>query len=128
LHIDMSRILVAEDDFALRQLYRVWLEHAGYDVTEAADGREALAELQRGLAPDGAVLDVDMPFVDGLSVCRYLHARDASIPIVVVSGIEDLRPAALAAGAAVTLVKPCTHVGLLGALAGAMRPALRRAS
>jgi len=117
----MNRILVAEDDAALRALYVVWLEHAGCDVVACADGREALAALEGGLAPDAAVLDVDMPFVDGLSVCRYLHARDAGVPIVVVSGVDELRRAALAAGASDVLVKPCLREELMAALAGPAR-------
>jgi DNA-binding response OmpR family regulator len=117
----MSRILVAEDDAALRALYVIWLEHAGFDVVECADGREALAALEGGLAPGAALLDVDMPYVDGLSVCRYLHARDENAPIVVVSGVEDIRSAALAAGAFDVLVKPCGREQLLAALAGAVR-------
>ena len=123
----MRRILVAEDDLALRELYRIWLEHDGCDVVACADGREALDALERGLVVDAAVLDVDMPYVDGLSVCSYLHARDASIPIVIVSGIDELRSAALAAGAATVLAKPCRHEELVGALGRALQP-LRRAS
>lgn len=117
----MNRILVAEDDAALRALYVVWLEHAGCDVVACADGREALAALEGGSAPDAAVLDVDMPFVDGLSVCRYLHARDAGVPIVVVSGVDELRRSALAAGASDVLVKPCLREELMAALAGPAR-------
>ncbi len=124
----MHRVLVAEDDTALRRLYGIWLVHDGYDVVSCADGREALDALERGLVVDAAVLDVDMPYVDGLSVCRYLHARDASIPIAMVSGIDHLGSAALAAGATALLTKPCAREDLLGALAGALRPALRAAS
>jgi CheY-like chemotaxis protein len=124
----MRRILVAEDDSALRTLYGIWLEHDGCDVVACADGREALDALERGLVPDAAVLDVDMPYVDGLSVCSYLHGRDASIPIVIVSCLDEIRPAALAAGATNVLAKPCTREELLGALAGVLRPALRAAS
>lgn len=110
----MARILVAEDDSALRLLYAIWLESAGHDVTAVSDGREALAVLQRGRLPDAAVLDVEMPFVDGLAVCRYLHAVDPRVAIVVVSGVEDARGAALAAGATDVLLKPCDRDDLLG--------------
>jgi len=121
----MRRILVAEDDSALRLLYGIWLGSHGYDVTAVADGRAAIAMLERGPLPDAAVLDVDMPFVDGLSVCRYLHARDAAVPIVLVTGIEEVRAEALAAGAVQVLAKPCDHHVLAGALSSALRPALR---
>jgi DNA-binding response OmpR family regulator len=103
----MDRILVAEDDAALRLLYTIWLEAAGFDVTPVADGRAALAALERRPLPDAALLDVEMPFVDGLSVCRYPHALDPSVRIVVVTGVEDARADALSAGAADVLRKPC---------------------
>jgi CheY-like chemotaxis protein len=115
----MRRILVAEDDSALRSLYRSWLGNAGYEVTAAADGREAIAAVALGGSPEAAILDVDMPYVDGLSVCRYLRLRDGSIPIVVATGMEDVREEALAAGATAVLGKPCTRDDLLGALADA---------
>jgi two-component system, OmpR family, response regulator len=87
----MDRILVAEDDAALRLLYTIWLESAGFDVTQVADGRAAIEALERRPLPDAALLDVEMPFVDGLSVCRYLHALDPSIRVVVATGVEDAR-------------------------------------
>ena len=124
----MRRVLVAEDDRSLRELYRIWLEHDGCDVVVCADGRDALDALERGLVLDAAVLDVDLPYVDGLSVCSYLHARDASIPIVIVSGIDELQAAAHAAGATDVLAKPFAREELLGALAAGSSPALRRAS
>ena len=114
----MDRILVAEDDAALRLLYAVWLESAGFDVTPVADGRAALEALERRPLPDAALLDVEMPFVDGLSVCRYLHALDPSVRIVVVTGMEDARGAALTAGAADVVRKPCDR----GQIVAAVRP------
>jgi CheY-like chemotaxis protein len=118
----MDRILVAEDDAALRLLYMIWLESAGFDVTQVADGRAAIEALERRPLPDAALLDVEMPFVDGLSVCRYLHALDPSIRVVVATGVEDARADALAAGAADVLRKPCDR----GQIVAAVRP--RRAA
>jgi CheY-like chemotaxis protein len=118
----MDRILVAEDDAALRLLYTIWLESAGFDVTQVADGRAAIEALERRPLPDAALLDVEMPFVDGLSVCRYLHALDPSIRVVVATGVEDARADALAAGAADVLRKPCDR----GQIVAAVRP--RRAA
>lgn len=112
----MDRILVAEDDAALRLLYSTWLESAGFDVTAVADGRAALEALERRPLPDAALLDVEMPFVDGLSVCRYLHARDPSVRVVVVTGIEDARVDALAAGASEVLRKPCNPARVVAAV------------
>jgi len=112
----MRRVLVAEDDSAIRLLYVVWLESAGFEVVACADGREALGALESGFRPEAAVLDVDMPFVDGLSVARYLHARDARTAIVIISGIDDIRAEAMSAGAAEVLAKPCDRAALRAAL------------
>jgi len=112
----MDRILVAEDDAALRLLYTIWLESAGFDVTPVADGRAALEALERRPLPDAALLDVEMPFVDGLSVCRYLHALDSSVRIVVVTAMEDARGDALAAGAADVIRKPCDRGQIVAAV------------
>jgi CheY-like chemotaxis protein len=112
----MDRLLVAEGDAALRLLYTIWLESAGFDVTPVADGRAALEALERRPLPDAALLDVEMPFVDGLSVCRYLHALDPSVRIVVVTGMEDARGAALAAGAADVIRKPCDRGQIVAAV------------
>jgi CheY-like chemotaxis protein len=107
----MRSVLVAEDNAALRGLYRLWLEGEGYVVSEAADGREAIRLLETGPLPDAAVLDVDMPYVDGLSVCRYVRLRSRTVRIVIVSGIQPAAPEAN-----VFLAKPCTREELLAAL------------
>ena len=111
----MANILVAEDDAALRLLYMIWLESAGHRVTAVVDGRDAIAAIQR-LVPDAAVLDVEMPFVDGLAVSRYVHALAPQVAVLVVSGVEDVRAEALAAGAGEVLVKPCGRDLLVRAL------------
>jgi CheY-like chemotaxis protein len=107
----MRSVLVAEDNAALRGLYRLWLEGVGYLVAEAADGREAIRLLEAGPLPDAAVLDVDMPYVDGLAVCRYLRLRSRTMRIVIVSGMKPAAPEANAA-----LAKPCSREQLLAAL------------
>ncbi|HEX5246398.1 MAG TPA: response regulator [Gaiellaceae bacterium] len=121
----MDRILVAEDNAALRLLYAIWLESAGFEVTAVADGRAALEALERRPLPDGALLDVEMPFVDGLSVCRYLHALDPTVRIVVVTGVEDARTDALAAGASDALRKPCNPDQIVAAVRRHDRARLR---
>jgi two-component system response regulator MprA len=112
----MARILVAEDSAPLRLLYAIWLEGAGYDVRAASDGREAIEIVERGWIPDAAVLDVEMPLVDGIAVCRYLHARDELIHIVVVSAVEGVLEPARRAGAADVFEKPLSREKLLDAL------------
>jgi CheY-like chemotaxis protein len=112
----MDRILVAEDDASLRLLYSIWLESNGFDVTAVADGRAAIEALERRPLPDAALLDIEMPFVDGVSVCRYLHALDPSVRIVVLTGVEDARAEAFAAGASEVLSKPCDPAQIVGSV------------
>jgi CheY-like chemotaxis protein len=112
----MALILVAEDSPALRLLYTIWLEGEGHEVVAVADGRAAIVSLERGRIPDAAVLDVEMPYVDGLSVCRYVRMRAPAVPIVIVSGVDGVRAAALAAGASTVLAKPFSPAELTAAV------------
>jgi two-component system response regulator MprA len=68
-----DRVLVVDDDPPLRRMLARTLAAEGYDVTVAADGGAALAEAERA-APDVIVLDVAMPALDGLAVCRRLRS------------------------------------------------------
>jgi two-component system OmpR family response regulator len=79
----VARILVVDDDPHLREVVRFALERAGYAVTEAADGAAALAAFAAEPA-DLIVLDVTMPELDGLEVCRRLRSGGA-VPIVFLS-------------------------------------------
>ena len=86
-------VLLVEDDEALRRLLRQALALAGYDVTEARAGFEALQHLDRQL-PDIIVLDLLMPGIDGFTVRTELasQAQTRHIPIVVITAMtEDLR-------------------------------------
>jgi CheY-like chemotaxis protein len=111
-----SRILVVEPDDDTRSLYREWFQLCGYDVVEAIDGREALAEaLVR--PPALVVTELRLPFVDGYALCDILR-RDhltKGVPILVVTSearaIEITR--AKAAGATTVLVKPATPEEIL---------------
>ena len=67
------KILVVDDERAVRESLRRALELEGYEVELAEDGREALERLEREAEPDAVVLDVLMPGVDGLEVCRTLR-------------------------------------------------------
>jgi DNA-binding response OmpR family regulator len=79
----VSRILIAEDDPNQRRILQAYLEREGHEVVAVEDGRAAIDETRKRL-PDLVVLDVMMPKVDGLDVCRVLRA-DSSIPIVLVT-------------------------------------------
>ncbi len=82
----MSTVLIAEDNADLRELCRLHLETAGFDVFEATDGYGAL-ELARRERPDVALLDVVMPGLDGLRVAEVLRAElGDEVRIVFISG------------------------------------------
>jgi two-component system phosphate regulon response regulator PhoB len=105
----MSNILLVEDDPDIRHLVSYRLTRAGFTVTEAADGVTALHEA-RGEPPDLIILDVRMPRMSGLEVCRELRAgaRTALVPIIMLTARarqQDLEQA-YAAGATDYVVKP----------------------
>jgi len=83
----MKTILVVDDEPAIVQLARDYLEHAGYAVLTAADGTTALA-LYRQRRPDLIVLDLGLPGTDGLDVTREVR-RDSTTPIVMVTARDD---------------------------------------
>ncbi len=78
-----ARIVVADDDPHLREVVRYGLARAGFTVTEAADGEAAWAQFE-SLSPDLLVLDVGMPTLDGLSLCRRIRAQ-SNVPILFLS-------------------------------------------
>ena len=117
-----NRILIAEDDEAVRSAIRRALEHEGYEVTVAEDGARA-PEISKNMPPDLYLLDVMMPKVDGLSVCRTLRHRGDTTPIIVVTArhlVSD-RVAGLDAGADDYLVKPFALDELLARVRALLR-------
>ncbi|MDG9727143.1 response regulator transcription factor [Streptomyces sp. DH41] len=100
-------VLLAEDDRAIRHALERALTLEGYRVTAVADGVDALAEAHRG-RPDVLVLDVMMPGMDGLQVCRALRAEGDSTPILILTALVETaeRIAGLDAGADDYVVKP----------------------
>jgi len=80
-----SRILVIDDEAAIRDSLRMTLEYEGYDVQVAATGQEGLALAERE-SPDLVVLDVKMPGMDGIEVLDRLRAMNETVPVVVISG------------------------------------------
>ena len=104
---DAPRVLIAEDDPAVRKAVERVLELENYVVTAVNDGAAALEMLTRH-TPDLAVLDVMMPFADGLSVCREARHRGIAIPILLLTARHEIgdRVAGLDAGADDYLVKP----------------------
>jgi two-component system nitrogen regulation response regulator NtrX len=80
-----SRILVIDDEAAIRDSLRMTLEYEGYDFVAAATGQEGLALAERD-APDLVILDVKMPGMDGLEVLDRLRSMNETLPVVVISG------------------------------------------
>ena len=85
---DRSRVLVIEDDPAIRLGLRKSLGFEGYDVQEAADGERGL-ELVFERRPDLVVLDLMLPRVNGFEVCRTIRKHDPTIPILILSAKEQ---------------------------------------
>src|SRR5687768_3026110 len=79
-----ARVLVAEDDRAVRESIERGLDFEGYEVVSAGDGAEALQAVGR-TAPDAIVLDVMMPVLDGLGVCRSLRAAGDHTPVLILT-------------------------------------------
>jgi len=102
-----ERVLVVDDHPALRRMLARSLSAEGFEVTVAPDGGAALVAAERA-APDVIVLDVAMPAIDGLSVCRRLRAKGLPTPILMLTARDAVadRVAGLEAGADDYLVKP----------------------
>jgi len=84
-----GRILVVEDDRAVQKALRRLFETEGYTVETQADGRSALNSLQSS-APAGVVLDLRLPELSGLDVCKEIKALAPTLPIVVLSAVSDV--------------------------------------
>jgi len=112
----VRKLLIADDEDGIRSLVRMTLESDAYEILEAADGSEAL-ELARTHHPDLLLLDVMMPGMTGLEVCRALKSdpETAGITIVMLTARaqEADREAGQAAGAESYFTKPFSPVALL---------------
>ncbi len=117
-----EHILIAEDDDAVRRSVQRALTFEGYSVTAVADGEQALIETAQS-PPDALVLDIMMPVLDGMAVCRRLRAAGDTTPILVLTARHELadRVAGLDAGADDYLVKPFALEELLARLRALLR-------
>jgi len=109
------RVLIADDNAANLRIMRTRLAADGYDVVTAADGAEALAAA-RDSSPDLILLDIMMPKVDGVEVCRRLKKQQGAsfMPVILVTAMTDAKDivAGLEAGADEYLTKPVDHAAL----------------
>jgi two-component system response regulator MprA len=121
-HLDM-RVLVVDDEPAVREAVGRALERSGYDVELAPSGEEALAKLAADSVADAVVLDVLMPGIDGLEVSRRLRAQGNEIPILMLTARDTVpdRVAGLDAGADDYLVKPFALEELLARIRALLR-------
>jgi DNA-binding response OmpR family regulator len=119
-----AEILVAEDQADIRDLIALNLRHAGYDVTPVADGRAALAS-QSDHSSDLLILDLMMPGLDGLEVCKALRAKGRATPILMLTAksTELDRVLGLELGADDYLTKPFSMAELLARVKALLRRA-----
>src|SRR5919204_306401 len=119
-------ILVVDDERAVRESLRRALELEGYDIELAGDGQEALSLLAADAQPDAVILDLLMPGVDGLEVCRRLRRNGSRLPVLMLTARDEVenRVAGLDAGADDYVTKPFALEELLARL----RALLRRAA
>ena len=122
------KILVVDDERAVRESLRRALELEGYEIELAADGQEALQRLEANGEgqPDAVILDVLMPVVDGLEVCRRLRRSGNRVPVLMLTARDEIenRVAGLDAGADDYVTKPFA----LEELVARVRALLRRTS
>ncbi|PWT99279.1 MAG: response regulator [Bacteroidetes bacterium] len=102
----MKHIIVAEDDPGIRDIFKIILERAGYEVTSYSNG-ETLME-NNFTAPHIFILDKQLPGIDGLEVCRFLKSQESTknIPVIVVSASPYISGLSSNAGADDFIEKP----------------------
>ena len=118
------KILVVDDERAVRESLRRALELEGYEIQLAGDGDEALATLGRDEPqPDAVILDLLMPGVDGLEVCRRLRATGNRVPVLMLTARDEVqnRVAGLDAGADDYVTKPFALEELLARVRALLR-------
>ena len=99
------RILVVDDAEGIRSYLASLLELRGFRVDTAEDGHSALALLESGAAPDLIILDVMMPGIDGLETLRRIRARDAELPVVMLSVVGKAATIVEAHGTAIVVTE-----------------------
>ena len=117
-----ASILVVDDDAPIRRMLERTLAAEGYTVAAAVDGGDALASVEAS-SPDLILLDVTMPGLDGLAVCRRLRDKGLSVPVLLLTARDELddRVAGLDAGADDYVVKPFETVELLARVRALLR-------
>jgi two-component system, OmpR family, response regulator MprA len=117
------KILVVDDERAVRDSLRRALELEGYSIELAENGEEALTRLESNSEPDAVILDVLMPGLDGLEVCRRLRGSGKELPVLMLTARDEVenRVAGLDAGADDYVTKPFALEELLARLRALLR-------
>jgi two-component system, OmpR family, response regulator MprA len=117
------KILVVDDERAVRESLRRALELEGYEIELAADGSEALYRLEGSEEPDAMILDLLMPGVDGLEVCRRVRGSGSKLPVLMLTARTEVenRVAGLDAGADDYVTKPFALEELLARVRALLR-------
>jgi CheY-like chemotaxis protein len=125
----MPRILIIDDDDAVRRATTIMLEARGFAIVAVESGQLGLDAVKAG-AFDAVIVDLFMPGMDGLATTRAIHQESPSTPIIAVSGfmfqgrcpaMPDFHPMATEAGAVASLYKPLRPNELVQAITDAMR-------
>ena len=103
----MAKILIVDDELRIRELIREHLQYAGYTCEEATDGGAALAQLAGG-GFDLVILDIMMPFIDGMTCLREMRSRKITTPVIMLTARSEEydKLAGLEGGADDYVVKP----------------------
>ena len=113
-------ILIADDDPALTKLVRTVVEGEGYVAATAKDGKEAYNALKSGAEFIGAIIDINMPYIDGNDLVKFMRkdSRFTKIPVLIMTGDRDPRASAkaISSGAIGFLPKPFTNSQLRTAI------------
>jgi CheY-like chemotaxis protein len=124
----MARILVIDDDEAVRKAILIELEARGFEAIAVENGQSGVAAIKAGPF-DAVIVDLFMPGMDGLATTRAIHQHSPATPIIAVSGfmfrgrcpsMPDFHPMATEAGAVATLYKPFRPNELVQAITDAM--------
>jgi CheY-like chemotaxis protein len=124
----MARILLVDDDRAIRTTIELLLKRAGHEVVAAADGRDGVAKIE-GERFDLLIVDIFMPGMDGLETIQHVHRLQPHLPVIVMSGMvfrsassppPDFLAMATKLGAVQTLRKPFRPPELLAAVAACL--------
>ena len=111
---ERHRLLVIDDDAAVRDSMAAYLQELGYSVEQVGDGRRSLEVFEQN-PPDAVLLDLKLPGLDGLEVLKILRQHPANVPVIVVSGsgVTNDVVQALRYGASDYLIKPITDMEVL---------------